>query len=64
MVDTEILQDILTDHKLVNTQREELEKAIQLLNHSDDIDKACLICTAKVLINHTFVKSVLINLIM
>lgn len=42
MIDTEILQDILTDHKLCNTQAEELKKSIRLLKKSDDIDKAFL----------------------
>lgn len=42
MYNTEILQDIITDHKLCNTQAEELEKAIKILNHSDDIDEVFL----------------------
>ena len=41
MIDYEILQDIITDHKLCKTQENELEKVVELLKADRLIELPC-----------------------
>jgi hypothetical protein len=54
MSDTDILRDIITDHKLCYVQKNELEKAIEKLTSkkidvSEDGEKSCPVCDCEIL---------------